>query len=69
MASTGLVTKMVTAGAVVSLTVTVKLALDVLLCVSVALQLTVVVPIGNVAPEAGLHEIVAASSGSVAVTE
>ena len=69
MASTGLVTLMVTTGAVVSLTVTVKLALDVLLCVSVAPQLMVVVPSGNVAPEAGLHETVAVSSGSVTVTE
>jgi len=68
-ASTGLVTLMVTTGGVVSFTVIVKLALDVLPCVSVALQPTVVVPIGKVAPEAGLHETVAASSGSVAVTE
>jgi hypothetical protein len=59
---------MVTTGGVVSFTVIVKVALDMLLCVSVAVQLTVVVPSGNVAPEAGLHETVATSSGSVAVT-
>lgn len=44
-------------GAVVSLTVTVKLALAVLLCVSCAEHVTVVVPIANVAPDAGEHVV------------
>ena len=42
-------------GAVVSFTVTVKLAEPVLPAASLAVQLTVVVPIGNVEAEAGLH--------------
>jgi translation initiation factor IF-1 len=47
-----------TTGAVVSTSVTVtwKEAEPVLLCASVALHVTVVVPIGNVAPEAGEHD-------------
>jgi hypothetical protein len=44
-----------TDGRVVSLTVTVKLPVAVLPDESVAEQLTVVVPIGNVEPEAGVH--------------
>jgi hypothetical protein len=46
-----------TTGAVVSVsvTVTVKEAEPVFPCASVALQVTVVVPTGNVLPEAGLH--------------
>jgi hypothetical protein len=44
-----------TVGAVVSLTVTVKLPFAVLPDESVAEQLTVVVPMGNVEPEAGVH--------------
>ena len=42
-------------GAIVSSTVTVKLPVDVLLCESVAEQLTVVVPNANVLAEAGEH--------------
>jgi hypothetical protein len=57
----------VTTGGVVSCTVTLKLALPVLLWVSVAVQLTVVVPIGKVKPEAGEHDCeLTASSGSLA---
>lgn len=40
-------------GAVVSWTVTVKLPFVVLLCVSVAEQLTVVIPMANIVPDAG----------------
>ena len=43
----------VNVGGVVSTTVTVKLPFTVLLCESVAEQLTVVIPRGNVEPEAG----------------
>jgi hypothetical protein len=43
-------------GACTSLTVTVKLQLDWLLPASVAVQVTIVTPDGNVEPEAGLHE-------------
>jgi hypothetical protein len=48
----------------------VKLAVLVFPCVSLAVQVTVVVPIGNVLPEAGrqLSEATA-SSGSVAETQ
>ena len=42
-------------GGVVSWTVTLKVAVAVLLPLSVAVQLTVVVPIGKVEPEAGAH--------------
>jgi hypothetical protein len=59
---------MVTIGAVVSATVTVKVPLAVLLLVSVAVQVTGVTPMGNVAPEMGVQATVAASSGSVALT-
>jgi hypothetical protein len=45
----------VTTGASVSTTVTVKLALDLLPDASVAVHVTVVVPNGNVEPEAGLQ--------------
>jgi hypothetical protein len=45
----------VTTGGVVSFTVTVKEAEPVLLCVSVAVQVTVVAPIGNVEPLAGVQ--------------
>ncbi len=67
-ASTGLVTLMVTTGGVVSATVTVKFPLAELLWVSVAVHVTVVGPMGNVAPEIGAQATVAASSGSVALT-
>jgi hypothetical protein len=66
-ASTGLVTLMVTTGGVVSFTETVKVPLAVLALVSVAVQVTVVSPMGNVAPEMGVQATVAASSGSVAL--
>jgi hypothetical protein len=57
-----------TVGAVVSLTVTVKLPFAVLPDESVAEQLTVVVPRGKVEPEAGVHVTVTApSTSSVAV--
>jgi hypothetical protein len=60
----------VSTGAVVSCTVTVKLPESVLPLVSWALQLTVVVPTGNVAPEAGVHVGVRApSTASFAVAE
>src|SRR5438876_11121766 len=49
-----------TTGGVVSTTVTVTLALPVLPCASVALQVTVVVAIGKVVPEAGLQLAVTA---------
>src|SRR5260370_33852744 len=55
-------------GGVVSITVTVKVPFAVLPCVSVAVHVTVVGPIGNVAPETGAQANVAASSGSVALT-
>ena len=42
----------VTTGAVVSVTVTVKVAVPVLPCASVAEHVTVVTPTGNVSPEA-----------------
>jgi hypothetical protein len=42
-------------GGVVSCTVTVKEACDLLLCESVALQVTVVVPSGKVEPDAGVQ--------------
>ncbi len=66
-ASTGLATVLVTTGGVVSTTLTVKVPLAVLALVSVAVQVTVVSPMGNVAPEMGVHATVAASSGSVAL--
>jgi len=60
----------VKAGGVVSTTVTLKLAVPVLPCVSIAVQLTVVVPRGKVAPEAGEQDWeLTASSGSVAEAE
>src|SRR5260370_23716562 len=55
-------------GGVVSITVTVKVPFAWLPCVSVAVHVTVVGPIGNVAPETGAQANVAASSGSVALT-
>src|SRR6266851_5435858 len=58
----------VSAGGVVSWTVTVKVPFAVLPLVSVAVQATVVTPAGNVAPETGVQATVAASSGSAAVT-
>jgi hypothetical protein len=58
----------VNTGGVVSITVTVKVPFVVLPCVSVALHMTVVGPMGNVAPETGAQANVAASSGSVALT-
>jgi hypothetical protein len=42
-------------GAVVSRTVTVNVAVPVLFAASVAVQVTVLVPSGNVEPEAGLQ--------------
>src|SRR3989442_940577 len=65
-ASTRLGAVMVTTGGVVSATVTVKLAFAALPCVSVAVHVTVVSPMGKVAPEMGVQATVAASSGSVA---
>jgi hypothetical protein len=50
-----------------SLTVTVKLQEPVLPEVSVAVQVTVVVPFGNIAPEAGLQATVAPGQLSLAV--
>jgi hypothetical protein len=60
----------VTAGGVVSRTVTVNVFAELVLpASSVAVQLTVVVVIGNVLPDGGAHEIVGvASTLSVAVT-
>ena len=46
----------VSVGAVVSTTITVKLAAPVFPCVSVAVQFTVVVPNAKVAPEAGKQD-------------
>ena len=48
----------VTVGGCVSLTVTVNEQVAVLLDVSVAVQVTVVVPTGNDAPEIGVHAAV-----------
>jgi hypothetical protein len=42
-------------GGVVGCTVTVKEACEVLLCASVAAQVTVVAPMGNVEPDAGVQ--------------
>jgi len=67
-ASIGLGALMVTAGGVVSVTLTVKLAFATLPFVSVAVQATVVRPRGKGIPDAGAQETVAASSGSVALT-
>src|SRR6266581_2498220 len=52
----------VSAGGVVSCTVTSKLLVPVLPWVSVALQLTVVVPIGNREPESGAQLVVTSPS-------
>jgi hypothetical protein len=58
----------VTTGDVVLKTVTAKVALDLLPWASVAAQFTVVVPIANVAPEAGVHTgVIAPSTSSIAV--
>jgi hypothetical protein len=55
-------------GGVVSPTVTLNVLLALLLCESVALQVTVVCPIAKVAPEAGEQlEVETASSGSAAL--
>jgi len=54
-ASTGLVTPMVTTGGVVSWTTTVAEAVPVLPAASVAEQVMVVLPSGKVLPEAGAH--------------
>ena len=57
----------VNAGGVVSTTVTLKLAVPVFPFVSVAVQLTVVIPSGKVVLESGEHDWEAtASSGSLA---
>jgi hypothetical protein len=52
----------ITGGVVSATTVTLKLALPVLPCESVAVQVTCVVPTGNVLPDAGLHVGVSAPS-------
>ena len=57
----------VTVGAVVSFTVTEKLHCEELPPASVAVQVTVVVPTGNVEPEAGTHATVAVPQSSLAV--
>lgn len=54
-------------GAVVSLTVTVNVHVDVFCAWSVAVHVTVVVPCGKVEPDAGTHATVAAEHASVAV--
>ena len=55
-------------GAVVSTTVTLNDAVAVLPCASLALQFTVVVPIGNVEPDAGVQLTgVGPSTASVAL--
>jgi len=56
----------VSAGGVVSTTVTVKLALAVLPAISLAAQVTVVVPRWSVEPEGGVHAKVATPTSSVA---
>ena len=53
-------------GACVSLTVTVKVQVPVFAEASVAVHVTVVVPFGNVEPEAGTHATVAPGQLSVA---
>src|SRR3989442_15605595 len=58
----------VTTGPVVSVTVTVNDAALWLPCASVALQVTVVAPTGNVAPLAGAH-VVATGPSSVSVAD
>ena len=57
----------VTTGRVVSCTVTVKLALPVFWCESVAVQVTVVVPTGKHAPDGGAQITVALPQLSIAV--
>jgi hypothetical protein len=70
MASTVIFEGNVNAGGVVSKTVTLKLAVPVLPCVSVAVQLTGVVPNGKTAPEPGKQDWeLTASSGSLAEAE
>lgn len=54
-------------GACWSTTVTVKVQLFVLPEVSVAVQVTVVVPFGNVEPDGGLHTVEATAQLSVAI--
>jgi len=57
-------------GGVVLCTVTVKDACEVLLCASVAVQVTVVAPMGNVDPDAGMQfTATLPSTASVAVAE
>jgi hypothetical protein len=57
-------------GSSVSLTVIVKLQLDWLPDKSVAVQLTIVVPMAKMLPEGGVHAIIGAGSvSSVAVAE
>ena len=57
-------------GGVVSTTVTLNVLLALLVCESVALQVTVVCPIAKVVPEAGVQlEVETASSGSAALNE
>ena len=53
----------------VSATVTEKLHEDLLLAVSVAVQLTVVVPFGKAKPDGGAHATVTPGQLSVAVVE
>ena len=57
----------VIAGACVSCTVTEKVHVPVFAAASVAVHVTVVVPTGNVEPDAGTHAIVAPGQLSVAV--
>jgi hypothetical protein len=57
----------VIAGACVSLTVTVNEQFAVLLLVSVAVQLTVVTPLLNVDPDAGVHTTGVGPSGQLSV--
>ena len=57
----------VTVGACVSLTVTVKVHVPVFIAASVAVHVTVVVPMANVEPDAGTHATVAPGQLSAAV--
>jgi hypothetical protein len=59
----------VTTGGVVSRTVTWNEALATLPAASLAVHATVVVPSGNVAPDAGVHENAATATSSVADAE
>jgi hypothetical protein len=54
-------------GASLSLTVTVNMQVDVLPDASVAVQVTVVVPLANAEPDAGVHDVVTPKQLSIAV--